>query len=114
MSIQYFADEELGPIEAMKNNYRILALSEDPQSPQLWAHYADNYTGVCLCFSTDGSLADAHKVSYSDKKPQRSPRGEIQLMNAVRNGFFQKHSGWAYEKEWRVVCEKMDDHFLHF
>lgn len=114
MSIQYYADEELGPIEEMKNQFRILSLSENPQSPQLWAHYADNYKGICLCFTTQGSLSDACKVSYAYKKPERNPRGELQLKKAVRNGFFCKHSGWSYEEEWRIVREKTNDHFLHF
>ena len=114
MSVQYFADEELSLIEEMKSQFQILSLSQNPKSPQLWAHYAENYKGICLCFSTAGNFADAKQVSYSEKKPIRNPRGEIQLKNAVCNGFYQKHSGWSYEEEWRIVREKTDDHYLHF
>lgn len=114
MSIQYFADDELSPIEEVKRQFQILSLSQNPKSPQLWAHYADNYKGICLCFSTAGKFADAKQVSYSEKKPIRNPRSEIRFKNAVRNGFYQKHSGWSYEEEWRIVREKTDDYYLHF
>ncbi len=114
MAISYSADEELSPIEEMKSCFRILALSENPQSPQLWAHYANNYSGICLCFSTIGILSEAKPIRYSDIKHEKNPRGEKQLKNAVREGFYQKQSGWSYEKEWRIVREKTDDPFLYF
>lgn len=114
MSLQYLADEELSPIEEMKSRFRILALSEDPKSPQLWAHYADNYKGICLCFTTDGTFADAQKVQYVKKKEERKPKTDKQLKMDVLSGFYQKHSGWSYEGEWRIVHEKTDDHYLHF
>ncbi|MBE6119215.1 MAG: DUF2971 domain-containing protein [Erysipelotrichaceae bacterium] len=30
----------------------IVSLTDTYNSPLLWAHYANDYEGVCLCFST--------------------------------------------------------------
>ena len=68
ISIHRAADVELPPIEELKMEYRILSLSDCAISPQLWAHYANNYKGVCLCLKTDGLLSNAKKISYSDNR----------------------------------------------
>ena len=102
-SIQYYADEELGPIERIKEKYGILSLSEEAQSPQMWAYYGDNYKGICFCFSTNGALEEAKKVKYSNYTKEKKPWSDYQLEKDIRNGFYQKSAGWKYEKEWRII-----------
>ena len=114
MSMQYFADEELMPIEEMKKRFRILSLSKNPKSPQLWAHYADNYSGICLCFSTNGTFSVAKRVEYTNIKKEKHPRNDYQLKQTVLSGFYQKHKGWSYEEEWRIVREHTDNNYIHF
>ena len=70
IGIHRAADVELPPIEELKMEYGILSLSDCANSPQLWAHYANNYKGVCLCLKTDGLLSNAKKVSYSDNRDE--------------------------------------------
>ena len=114
MSTLLIADTELPPIEDTKKEFRILSLSLDPMSPQLWAHYANNYNGVCLCFSRDGVFKEARKVQYRQKKKTKA-RTINDMEKAVYNGFFYKQKDWGYEKEWRIV-NRMEDgkEFLHF
>ena len=69
-SIYKQEDREDPFIGGLKAQYRILSLSDDPCSPQLWAHYAGNYTGACLCFRTDGKFSSAKKVQYFQRKPK--------------------------------------------
>ena len=64
MSILSAADMELTPIEEMKKCFRILSFSSDPVSPQLWAHYANNYNGICLCFSREGVFKEAKYIGF--------------------------------------------------
>lgn len=37
-------------VEEKINQYRILSLSANARSPLMWAHYANNYAGVCFEF----------------------------------------------------------------
>lgn len=113
-SLAIEADEELFPIEDEKKRFRILSLSSDPISPQLWAHYSNNYSGVCLCFSTDGVFGEAKPVKYKPCKKQDAMK-EGALTKAVYNGFFYKQKGWSYESEWRIVKLEEDiDNYLQF
>ncbi len=115
MSIPYYADEELGPIEQIKEQYRILSLSEEASSPLLWAYYADNYKGVCFCFSTNGSLGAAKRIKYSRYYKEKHPSSDFQLDKDVYYSFFQKQTEWKYEKEWRIVkLRKEEKDYLYF
>lgn len=106
MSIIRNADIELRPIESKKRKYRILSLAEDPASPQLWAHYTNNYQGVCLCFSTCGRFKTAQPVQYNKELKKREAYDDEALTQAVEENFFHKQYGWAYEKEWRIIERK--------
>lgn len=114
ISILSAADMELPPIEEMKKRFRILSLSTDPVSPQLWAHYANNYNGICLCFSRDGVFKEAKRVLYSQKRHKKALTDK-ELEDAVHRGFFYKQKEWKYEKEWRIVGHmEEDNNYLHF
>ncbi len=107
------ADVELPPIEKVKNKFRILSLSIDPISPQLWAHYANNYNGICLCFSMDGVFGEAKEVLYRQKDEKKALTNE-ELEIAVYEGLFYKQRDWSYEKEWRIVRRMKRNKYLHF
>ena len=103
----------------LKAQYRILSLSEDPRSPQLWAHYAGNYTGACLCFRADGNFSSAKKVQYFQKKPKpetEAIKNQLEpsiedCKKMVYSNWFLKQKGWEYEREWRIVEESTADYF---
>lgn len=114
ISIQEAADLELSPIEETKKLFRILSLSSDPVSPQLWAHYSNNYNGICLGFSTARVFKEADKVRYWQKRRRRAFTAR-DLEEAVRDGFYYKQKEWGYEKEWRIVGRmEREEKFLRF
>lgn len=117
---QYKQEDREDPfIGGLKAQYRILSLSDDPCSPQLWAHYAGNYTGACLCFRTDGKFSSAKKVQYFQRKPKpKTETMENQLEPSVEDckkmvysNWFLKQKGWEYEREWRIVEESTSNYF---
>lgn len=105
-SIHLAADEEHPLVIELMNQYKILALSENGFSPQLWAYYANNYAGMCICFKTGESFARARKVQYL------SSSSSTDFSNPL-NSLFIKEIGWKHEKEWRIV-EKTNDKFFDF
>lgn len=108
VSILIARDEELEPIEIAKQRYGILSLSETAISPQLWAHYTNNYQGVCLCFRTDGILRGAKKVKYEIDRGRVFAEGEKSIKAAVKRNLLYKQKGWEYEQEWRCILETDD------
>ena len=104
--IHLAADDEHPLVLELMDQYKILALTENGFSPQLWAYYANNYAGMCICFKTGKSFARAKKVKYlSDSTKNSSPD--------PLDSFYIKEIGWKYESEWRIV-EKTDDKFFEF
>lgn len=111
MSIAIESGEELEPVRSAKDGYRILSLSSDPMSAQMWAHYGDNYAGICLGFSDNGAFCKAKIVNYSNDRKNYECYDNDEIDEAVKDSFFYKSKGWEYEKEWRLV-EKTTDEFI--
>ena len=95
-----------------RNQYRVLALSEDGFLAPLWSHYADGYAGICLCYRTDKSFSELVPVKYIDKTKSWSTDPDI----AAREDLEMKSCDWSYEKEWRLIREDADstDMFLKY
>lgn len=108
-SIIMNADEELYPIEEIKSHYGVLSLSAKPNIQQLWAHYSNNYKGICLCFSTKGLLQSSKKMNYVLDREFIYANSDEEREIAVFNNFFYKHLGWSYEQEWRCVKDIRND-----
>ena len=99
-SIYKQEDREDPFIGGLKAQYRILSLSDDPCSPQLWAHYAGNYTGACLCFRTDGKFSSAKKVQYFQRKPKpKTETMENQLEPSVEDCKKMVYSNWFLKQK---------------
>lgn len=103
-----FADER----KKKRNQYRVLALSEDGFLATLWSHYADGYAGICLCYRTDKSFSELVPVKYIDKTISWS----IDPNFAARDDLEMKSRDWSYEKEWRLIRKDADntDMFLKY
>ena len=93
--------------ENIINQYRILSLSADERNMQMWAHYGNNYEGVCFEFSTNGVFGKAKPVNYDE-----APIGEAlyepneeELKKVIENGYFYKSKGWESEKEYRIITD---------
>jgi len=105
-------DEEHYFVKKAKDRFKIVSFSSSYDSPQLWAHYGGNYSGLCIGFSTDRTFHNVRKVIYSKHKPSgvRVPNGEG-LDEVLLESFLHKEEHWSYEQEWRYI-EKTDNRFL--
>jgi hypothetical protein len=83
----------------------------------MWAHYADNYKGLCIEYDLESLNADdpfrkdLHPVKYSNQFYDLRPFAEnlIAKDRQSLNPFYinlcvmHKHTGWEYEQEWRMI-----------
>lgn len=96
---------------------RMLCVSEVRDSPQMWAYYAENHTGVVLEFEAsdtlDSPLLLARPVIYSDRPPAL-PAVEVWARALVLDEpidweawlheyHYLKHLNWQHEREWRAM-----------
>lgn len=85
----------------------------------MWAHYTNEYRGICIGYWREKSFSSARKLTYIDSPVKfQDDEGTEQLDHLcleeyVQDSFFFKHSDWCYEEEWRIV-EKKQDKFFHF
>jgi hypothetical protein len=105
-----FADNEPKYYEAICNRYRVYCLTEKPDSPLMWSHYASSHTGICLEF-------DARKAPFTEAFPPFTgglckvqyratyPAYEI-IANGNFSALFTKSEDWSYEAEWRLIAEE--------
>ncbi|HEY8608184.1 MAG TPA: DUF2971 domain-containing protein [Noviherbaspirillum sp.] len=105
----------------------IFSLSQVPDQPLMWAHYADDHKGICLGFEiTDGSaLGDVERclrVEYGNGVPEFSEQpiaaltlsldnsGAVSTASrlafsdpSLRAAVSTKGPEWKYEQEWRYI-----------
>jgi hypothetical protein len=69
----------------------------------MWAHYAQNHTGLCIAFDgTTEFFGQAHEIKYAKSYPK------VQYLRAskermTRATLLTKAGVWRYEEEWRVI-----------
>ena len=100
----------------------VCSLTELPDSPEMWANYADKSTGYCVQYSMSGYeyQADLFPVVYSDERNTDilsailcsflghfilgMSNGQIQADKShfIRL-FLTKNTNWQYQKEWRIL-----------
>ena len=112
-------DDEDIVMASIRQKYKILSLSETCFSPSMWAHYADNFHGICIGYWTNGVFSKAQKLEYvSNPKHSEAANGDGYVeddlvVNKVYKSFFYKHTDWVYEKEYRIV-EESKKQFLEY
>jgi hypothetical protein len=110
--------------EAMDNAVGVLSLTEKPDHPLMWSHYANNHSGLVLVFDeTNGffrsprhgqpdDAGGARRVKYSAERPKFDPLVSISLLDNMTDEdaisffdklFFTKSQAWDYEQEWRMI-----------
>ena len=114
ISMHFAADEEDMFVKESKEKYRILSFSSVHNSPQLWAHYANNYEGVCLCFSAEESFNCYQPIGYYNERIDRHMKPKERLDAAVKTSFFKKNIEWSYERELRIVKKGVKKKYLKF
>lgn len=85
-----------------RHHTHVLCLSGDCKNELMWAFYANNHRGICLCFDT------SHKF-FSDAKPvlyTHSPADVAHMVGSespIDHLAFCKSLAWQFQKEWRLV-----------
>lgn len=106
-------DKDYSPTREKKEKTRLLSLSEDCFSPQLWAYYCHDYHGVCLCFRTDNTFSVIEPVSYPERLDEddvvRNPSNS-QVYEIIKESLLRKQAGWKYEREWRMIFQPELNH----
>ena len=93
----------------------VCCFTEEMQNPIFWAHYAGNYSGICIQFSaavdTNHPFHNCMKVHYAEHRPtiRATQTGAMSTVYDSPNwahiaqfGFCTKSIGWVDEKEWRL------------
>ena len=95
-------------------NSKILCLSETPTSVPMWAHYAENHSGILLEFladpGVDSAFLMAQPVRYVDQAPNFASESKIAAVLSGDEEFeidldayiYSKFRDWEYEREWRI------------
>ena len=111
--------------EARKSAY-IGCFSKRPDSTLMWAHYADNFKGVCIEWEMTRLANNDYifDVVYSKKKPHidllkfvkiylgyefvgdKFDENITEIKDQLKKLIITKGTDWAYEKEIRLVAEK--------
>jgi hypothetical protein len=86
--------------------FGIASFNETYTSNPMWAHYADEYKGVCIEYDED-SIFKAERtylmpVVYS-KHLENYYVGKTNVEAYTFVTGLLKHEDWSYEKEWRLV-----------
>jgi hypothetical protein len=111
------------PMKEALGKYRVLSLAGRYDSPQMWAHYANGFKGVCLAISTSSLPYSCEKVEYNNEikheAGSRLETKECALKDSceliARKSLLRKMESWFYENEWRVIVHKdeLDKPFLN-
>lgn len=99
--------------------YLLFCFSKTSKSPQMWAHYANNHTGVCLGFLVRDKH---HLVKYKKDRLKFDPtcnlKDEPSSLKFLDKLIKIKDINWKYEKEYRFLEKKKGlskdgDNFFH-
>ncbi|KQU93893.1 hypothetical protein ASC68_19615 [Devosia sp. Root105] len=96
-------------IRDRKASLGLACFSEVPESPLMWAHYADAFRGICIEYDFEvlrSGLPDATsfcRISYADRMLDvgTNLRDTDTLARWI---MATKSQGWAYEREWRLFA----------
>jgi len=110
--------------DAMDNAVGVLSLTEKPDHPLMWSHYANNHSGLVLVFDETNAFfrsprhgqpddaGGARRVKYSSERPKFDPLVSISMLDNMTDEdavsffdklFFTKSQAWDYEQEWRMI-----------
>ena len=89
-SMSVAADDEDMVAQGIRNQFKILSLSSKYDSAQLWAHYADNYEGICLCFSTSGTFSSARPIEYNTERETKYSQSGEGLERPLKEAFIKR------------------------
>ncbi|NUP96174.1 MAG: DUF2971 domain-containing protein [Planctomycetaceae bacterium] len=107
----------------MVQNFGVFSASAAWDVALMWAHYADNFRGICVELALKQNYQNTSnihhlpiKVTYSRNRVglsvramlKRQQQGEVSLQQAAQ-AFASKSSDWDYEAEWRLIRSFRND-----
>jgi len=89
----------------------VLCLTTSPDNLLMWAHYAQNHTGICLGFDSGFEpFSTAHPVHYQEGRALVAPLNTVSReQQLVEKVLFVKSPHWRYESEWRCIKRPVRD-----
>lgn len=122
-------DSVLERLEKYSECAYIKSFSEENDNLLMWAHYADNYSGMCVEYDfsklAEGILYHLFPICYSshrfsklsldysiddfwtlknDLENGNPPQDDYAFLKDIMHLFLVKPECWSYEKEWRIVA----------
>lgn len=94
-----------------KESTGICCFSETPTNELMWAHYADEFRGICIAYDfsnlRESLIDDAQftRLFYSESQP-RLNLTRADLETSVRRVLSSKSQKWSYEREWRLFASQ--------
>jgi hypothetical protein len=91
-----------------KMSIGICSLSETCNNEIMWAHYADQFKGICIEYSTRRLLGafpenvDLVRLHYSESEQRISSRIP-EADRTAKKLLSSKNFKWLYEREWRLL-----------
>jgi hypothetical protein len=102
-------NETVDLIRSQKLALGIGSFSETWDNELMWAHYAGDFTGICVGYSVTKLLAglpDDHglaRIAYGDR-PYFLGLGALRQEHRARAILSTKNLKWSYEREWRLFA----------
>lgn len=100
--------------DTVNENLGVLCLTEEPVSPLMWAHYADQHKGAVIEFDAKHLFFNRRRGPNDDLRhfrpvtyTQERPAVFLSESNAV-DFFYFKSPEWEYEHEWRLIVPLAD------
>ncbi len=104
-----YYDQVVRGISNVKSEIGIACFTETYEEVLMWTHYASNYAGICLSYSTRvlryglSNKVSLLRLNYVDKPPVLDVRDAANADDAAELILSQKKYNWAYEREWRIL-----------
>jgi hypothetical protein len=101
-------EDRKAAIEEAVNGHGIASFSEVHDHEPMWAHYADQFRGMCIAYRLTRLLeglpksAEFVRMAYSEEAPVllKGRKTDQQLANLILS---TKTIRWASEREWRLI-----------
>ena len=101
----------------LKKNTLICSLTTDCLEATMWAHYGDNYKGICIEYDSQDLLTKTAgklgPIIYREEALDIDATDYISFLKSIRKVSFSKKNSWSYEKEWRVSKTVIDKNYSH-
>ena len=105
------------PMKDALDRFRVLSLTRKWDSPQMWAHYACGYRGICIAIKTSTFQTNCFAIKYGFEPKRLSIPGPEALEAEGYLGstdayaglsLLRKQADWEYEAEWRALFHESE------